>query len=115
MGSSVKMTTLEKVDELLASMSPAEKAQVLEHLSKDVSAITPGIQKTPGVIGGDACIRRTRIAVWMLVKAKRIGATEADLLQNYPSLTAEDLVNAWTYYRKHPDEIDTAIAENDAV
>ena len=27
------------------------------------------IRKTPGVIGGDACIGNRRIAVWMLVQA----------------------------------------------
>lgn len=26
--------------------------------------IWPGVEKTPGVVGGDACIRRIRIPVW---------------------------------------------------
>jgi uncharacterized protein (DUF433 family) len=39
------------------------------------------IQKTAGVIGGDACIRRTRIAVWMLVEAWRLGFTDDELLK----------------------------------
>jgi len=44
---------------------------------------------------------------------RRLGATEADLLQAYPSLSAEDLVNAWSYVRLHPDEIDREIEENE--
>ena len=36
-------------------------------------AVSSWIQKTPDVIGGDACIRNTRIAVWMLVDARNLG------------------------------------------
>jgi len=71
------------------------------------------IQKTPGVIGGDACIRRTRIAVWMLVEHKRLGETEDEMLFNYPGLTREDLAAAWAYYEANREEIETAIREND--
>ena len=70
------------------------------------------IQKTPGVIGGDACIRRTRIAVWMLVEARRLGITDEQLLRDYPGLTREDLDAAWAYHAAHPEEIETAIREN---
>jgi uncharacterized protein (DUF433 family) len=73
----------------------------------------PLIQKTPGVIGGDACIRRTRIAVWMLVNARRLGITDEQLLRDYSGLTQEDLNAAWAYYAAHPEEIETAIREND--
>jgi uncharacterized protein (DUF433 family) len=72
----------------------------------------PRIRKTPGVIGGDACVRRTRIAVWMLVEGKKLGRTDADLLTDFPDLTQEDLDAAWAYYAVHPDEIETAIREN---
>ena len=71
------------------------------------------IQKTPGVIGGDSCIRRTRIAVWMLVNARRLGITDEQLLRDYPGLTQDDLNAAWVYYAAHPEEIETAIREND--
>ena len=30
------------------------------------------------------------------------GTSEADLLRNYPALSAEDLANAWAYLRAHP-------------
>jgi uncharacterized protein (DUF433 family) len=72
----------------------------------------PAIRKTPGVNGGDACIRRTRIAVWMLVEWKRFGRTDADLLSDFPGLTQDDLNAAWAYAAAHPDEIEIAIREN---
>lgn len=56
-----------------------------------------GITKTPGVCGGEACIAETRIAIWLLVEAQQLGISEAQLLQDYPHITAADLVNAWAY------------------
>ena len=35
------------------------------------------IRKTPMVCGGDACIRNSRIMVWLLVAFKRGGMTDA--------------------------------------
>ena len=73
----------------------------------------PLIRKTPGVIGGDACIRRTRIAVWMLVESKQSGITDERFLSDFPGLTSEDLAAAWAYYGANRDEIEQAIREND--
>lgn len=58
--------------------------------------------------GGEPCIVRTRIPVWVLVlvQARRLGTSEADLLRAYPTLRAEDLANAWAYERSHRKEID---------
>ncbi len=33
--------------------------------------------------------------------------------QCYPALRAEDLANAWAYYRAHRDEIEQQILENE--
>jgi uncharacterized protein (DUF433 family) len=74
-----------------------------------------GIRKTPGVCGGEACIAETRIAVWLLVEARQLGIEEAQLLQDYPNLSAADLVNAWLYADAHPDEINAAIQANNEV
>jgi type III restriction enzyme len=71
------------------------------------------VQKTPGVCGGEACIRNTRIMVWLLVSMKRQGMTEAEFLHHDPSLTAEDLAAAWEYYRQHRQEVEEAIAANE--
>jgi len=73
-----------------------------------------GIEINPKICGGEPCIVRTRIPVWLLVRARQLGTSDADLLRNYPNLGAEDLANAWTYYLYHQDEIDQQIAENEA-
>ena len=73
----------------------------------------PAIQKTPGVCGGDACIRRTRIAVWMLVLDRKLGLSDAAVLDEHPTLTQTDLDAAWDYYRANPVEIEQCIWFND--
>jgi uncharacterized protein (DUF433 family) len=70
------------------------------------------IGKTPGVCGGEACIGDTRIAVWMLEDARRQGAAEEELLQDYPGLRSADLAAAWAYAKEHPTEIENAIQAN---
>lgn len=107
------MTTLELVREMLPAMSPGEKAQVLQWIAKDLGNASPGIESTPGVVGGDPCIVRTRIPVWLLVQAQRLGSSEADILHNFPTLTAEDLTNAWAYYRSHRIEVEQQIRANE--
>jgi uncharacterized protein (DUF433 family) len=76
-------------------------------------ATTDRITKTPGVYGGDACIRRHRIPVWVLVGYRRLGKSDANLLRAYPSLTQADLEAAWEYAAANPEEIDHAIRENE--
>ncbi len=64
-------------------------------------------------MGGAACISRTRIPVWVLEQSRRLGTSEADLLRDYPSLTAQDLANAWAYVRSHRVEIEEQIEANE--
>jgi len=72
------------------------------------------IQKTPGVCGGNARIRDTRIPVWTLVSFRQQGASDEELLRNYPGLNQQDLEAAWSYYAQYPEEINRVIAdEND--
>lgn len=68
------------------------------------------IQKTEGVCGGNARIRDTRIPVWTLVSFRQQGASEEELLRNYPLLNQQDLAAAWSYYGQYPQEIDQLIA-----
>ena len=49
-----------------------------------------------------------------LVHARELGTSEADLLRCYPTLRAEDLANAWAYFRSHRQEIEQQIRENEA-
>ncbi len=108
------MSNLEQAERLLAELSRAEKAQLLQWVVSDLGEAFPGIETNPNVCGGEACIVRTRIPVWLLEQARRLGTSEADLLRNFPTLRALDLANAWSYVRAHPDEIDREIAENEA-
>lgn len=70
------------------------------------------IAKKPGVCGGDACIRSTRLAVWGLVEWKRLGWDDARFFDAYPQLTGEDLAAAWEYAEVNPEEIERSIREN---
>ncbi|MFN0013969.1 MAG: DUF433 domain-containing protein [Saprospiraceae bacterium] len=107
------MTTLQKVAGMLHEMSPTEKAQLLQRVVSDLTKIFPGIEKTPGVCGGDACIAGTRIPVWSLVNSRRLGMSDGQLLDAYPTLTRQDLTNARQYYDANQKEIDELITENE--
>ena len=72
-----------------------------------------GIERTSGVCGGSARIAGTRITVWQLVAARNLDVSEDQLLIDYPTLRAEDLVNAWSYAGSHPAEIDAEIRDNE--
>ena len=108
------MSALQQVEKLLLSMTRAEKAQLLQWVVQDLGDAFPGIENNPSVCGGEPCIVRTRIPVWVLVQAKRLGTNEADLLRAYPTLRVEDLANAWAYARSHTNEIESQIQENEA-
>lgn len=108
------MASLNDFEKLLHALSPGEKAQVLKWVVQELGDAFPGIDSRPDVCGGEACIVRTRIPVWLLEQARRLGTTEQALLAAYPSLRAEDLVNAWGYARSHAAEIDAQIRENEA-
>ena len=82
--------------------------------AQSVAPEFPGIESTPGVCGGDPCVAGTRITVWLLEQAKRLGATDANLLAWYPGLHAVDLANAWAFVASHGTEIEAAIRENEA-
>ena len=71
------------------------------------------ISKKPDRCGGDACIRETRIPVWVLVNYRRLGASDADVLRASPGLTPADLEAAWEYAAANRAEIDRAIRENE--
>jgi uncharacterized protein (DUF433 family) len=86
---------------------------MLQWVVRDLGEAFPGIESTPGVCGGEPCIVRTRIPVWVLERARQLGTSEADLLRCYPTLRAEDLANAWAYVRAHRDEIEQEIRENE--
>ena len=107
------MNAFQEAERVFSNMTRAEKAQVLQWVVRDLGDAVPGIESTAGVCGGEPCIVRTRIPVWVLVQARRLGSSEADLLRSFPILRAEDLVNAWGYYRAYREEIERQIKENE--
>jgi uncharacterized protein (DUF433 family) len=48
-----------------------------------------------------------------LVARRRLGLSDAQILEHQPHLTEADLAIAWSYYQQHPDEIDRAIKEGE--
>jgi uncharacterized protein (DUF433 family) len=106
------MDTVQEAERLLREMTRAEKAQLLQRIVQDLGDAFPGIESRADVCGGEPCIVRTRIPVWVLVRARQMGVSEADLLRSYPTLRAEDLANAWAYYLAYRDEVEQQIHEN---
>ena len=107
------MSNMREIETIIESLSRAEKAELLKWIVQDLGDAHPGIESTPNVLGGEARIVRTRIPVWLLEQAKRLGANDAKLLESYPTLRAEDLANAWAYVRSHRSEIDAQIKANE--
>ena len=107
------MSSLQELERQLEMLSRAEKAQLVQWMSRDLGDAFPGIESRPGVCGGDPCIVGTRIPVWVLEQSRRLGISESELLRSYPSLRAEDLINAWAYVRSHRADIDLQIRENE--
>ena len=103
----------QEVEEMLTRMTRGEKAQVLQWVVRDLGDAFAGIDSHPDVCGGEPCIVRMRIPVWVLVQSIQLGMSEADLLRAYPTLRAEDLANAWAYFRTHRKEIERQIRENE--
>jgi len=106
--------SLHELESQLSHLRPAEKAELVRRWIQDITNVFPGIEKNVGVAGGEACIVRTRIPVWALENYRRLGWNEATILENYPSLRATDLVNAWAYFDAHRQEINKAIRANEA-
>jgi uncharacterized protein (DUF433 family) len=72
-----------------------------------------GITSTPNVCDGVACVAGTRIPVWVLEQARRLGSSQAEVKAAYPTLNDEDLYRAWLYAAGHTDLIEQQIRENE--
>lgn len=101
--------TTQDLEAQLKILTPPQRAELIQLLLSRLTSRGLGIQKTPDVMGGDACIGDTRIPVWLMVEYRRQGATDAKILEAYPQLSAADLVNAWFYAEAYPEEIAAAI------
>jgi uncharacterized protein (DUF433 family) len=112
---------LKQAQRLLGTLTRDEKAMLLSWVVHDLEGVSPGvvenvfpgIANVPGVCGGEACIVRTRIPVWVLAQARRLGTGDAELLDAYPTLRADDLANAWAYVEVHREEVESQILANE--
>jgi uncharacterized protein (DUF433 family) len=68
------------------------------------------IVRTPGVVGGEPRIARSRIRVRDIVAARDLGglAPEEIAATVYPELTLAEVYSALAYYEDHHDEIEQA-------
>jgi len=108
------MTILEQAIDLIGQLTRGEKARLVRDIVLQLDESYPGIDSQPGVCGGEPCVVRTRIPVWLLVQSRKLGLSEAEILRSYPTLRAQDLVEAWSYWQAHSQEIEKQIAENES-
>lgn len=86
-----EVTTWEQVEQLISQLNPIEKLQLLRRVADELAREEIGVESDPRVCGGEARVRGTRIPVWVLAQAVRLGQTDADILRAYPTLKAEGL------------------------
>lgn len=108
-----KVMSIHHIESQLLSLSPSDKLEAINILSRSLRQNWRGINKVSGICGGGACIEGTCVPVWVLVSYRQLGVKDSEQLYNYPTLSASDLANAWIYAAANPDEIENAIREND--
>ena len=52
------------------------------------------ISITPGLLSGEPCLRDLRITVWDILKWLGAGASHAQIINDYPELSEEDILSA---------------------
>lgn len=104
--------SLNRIELLISKLTLSQKATLLNHISRELGDVFPGIEKNPNICGDSACIIRTRIPVWTIISFKKLGMTNEKLLASFPSLIHQDLNNAWAYYIANKNEIEIDLKEN---
>ena len=74
------MAKLQDFEKMLPELSRGERAQLLKWVVQDLGDDFPGIDSISNVCGGEPCVVRTRIPVWLLEQARRLGSTDQELL-----------------------------------
>ncbi|GJD21293.1 Protein of unknown function DUF433 [Rivularia sp. IAM M-261] len=105
---------MSKITQLLEVIATLPE-ELIDQALTYVQMLQSPIQVTPGVCGGQARIKNTRIPVWTLVAYRKLGAPDEELLANYPGLTAADLSAAWDYYKQYPEQIGKQIAQDELI
>jgi uncharacterized protein (DUF433 family) len=106
-------TTYDQAQSVVAALPRQDRARLFVWMAEDIADQLPGIEFDPRVCGGSARIAGTRIPVWSLESWRRLGSSDDEILRNYPTLQASDLLNAWRYVERHTQEIDGEIRENE--
>jgi uncharacterized protein (DUF433 family) len=107
-------TSFEQAQSAVAALPRRDRARLFMWMAADTTDQLPGIEFDPRICDGSARIAGTRITVWSLESWRRLGAPDEEILRNYPTLQASDLLNAWQYVDRHRQEIDREIQENHA-
>ena len=107
-------TTFEQAQSGVVALPRQERARLFVWMAADLADQLPGIEFDPRICGGSARIAGTRVPVWSLESWRRLGAEDAEILRNFPTLEPSDLLNAWNYVARHTREIDREIQANDA-
>ena len=103
-----------ELDRLYRELNRAEQVQLLQWVVRDLGDSAPGTENAAPMCAEAATVVRTRIPVWVLEQACRLGMSDAALLRAYPSLRADELARAWAYVRGHGEEVAREIADSAA-
>jgi uncharacterized protein (DUF433 family) len=108
---------MSKLDQLISDilhLEERERSYFWLAVASDNYVCNNGIESHPDICGGEPCIVRTRIPVWSLIQSQKLGMNDAEILRCYPTLRAEDLVNARNYAYRNGEEIHFQIRENES-
>ena len=76
----------------------------------------PHIVLVEGVLGGEAILEGTRIAVWHIVGYYyKVGMSVEDILAEWEYLNPAAIFSALAYYHDHKEEIDRTLAEGETI
>ena len=68
------------------------------------------ITHRPDVMGGKACIRGLRVTVGMIVNQVGVGRSFEEILQDYPYLEREDILQSLQYSAQLAEEREVMLA-----
>lgn len=69
------------------------------------------ITSTESVCGNNARFTDTRLSVWVVVHASRLGYSDVELLEQYPFLSPAQLLAAREYAEDHREQLDALIRQ----
>lgn len=105
--------TVDQVAAQAEKLSHQEKLELIQWLASIIAREVPGIVKTPGVVGGRARVDGTRIPVWTIIRARQLGISDREIIEDFPTLRFRDIEIASKYYALNHDEIEHDIYENE--